>query len=89
MKDLFQKELILINLINQMNQKNAWFVIIGILKVLVMNLNHMYVIHVMISMMAYELKSVDYRCVLWNMTGNGAINRLHNSELDDKGTLWK
>ena len=60
-----------------------------------MNLNHMYAIHVMISMMAYELeniailnvKSVDYRCVLWNMTGNGAINRLHNSELDDKGTL--
>ena len=60
-----------------------------------MNLNHRYVIDVMISMMAYELeniailnvKSVNYRCILWNMTENGAINRLHNSKLDDKGTL--
>ena len=39
------------------------------------------------SMMAYELeniailnvKFVDYRCVLWNMTKNDAINRLNNS----------
>ena len=46
-------------------------------------------------MMAYGLKNiailnvkgVDYRCVLWNMTRNDAINRLNNSELDDKGTL--
>ena len=49
-----------------------------------------------ISMMAYELKNIaivivkgiDYRCVLWNMTKNDAINMLGNSELDDKGTLW-
>ena len=46
-------------------------------------------------MMAYKLeniailnvKGVDYRCVLWNMTKNDAINRLNNSKLDDKGTL--
>ena len=46
-------------------------------------------------MMAYGLKNiailnvkgVDYRCVLWNMTRNDAINRLNNSELDE-GTLW-
>ena len=46
--------------------------------------------------MAYELKhiailnvqGVDYRCVLRNMTGTDAINRLNNSELDDNGTLW-
>ena len=46
-------------------------------------------------MIAYELKSiailnvkgVDYRCVLWNMTKNDAMNRLNNSKLDDKGTL--
>ena len=46
-------------------------------------------------MMAYELKnsailtvkSVDYICVLWNMTKNDAINRLNNFKLDDKGTL--
>ena len=48
-----------------------------------------------ISMMAYELKNiailnvkgVDYRYVLWNMTKNYAIIRLNNSELNDKGTL--
>ena len=56
-KLMFQEELILIN---QMNQKNAWFVI---------------------SMMAYELensatlnvKGVNYRCILWNLTKNDAI----------------
>ena len=45
--------------------------------------------------MAYDLenivilnvKNVDYRCVLWNMTRNDAINRLNNSKLDDQGTL--
>ena len=48
-----------------------------------------------ISMMAYELeniailnvKGVDYTCVIWNMTGNDAIYKLNNSELDDKGSL--
>ena len=48
-----------------------------------------------ISMMAYGLenigilniKGVNYRCVLWNITRNDAINRLNNSELDDKGKL--
>ena len=44
--------------------------------------------------MAYELeniailivKGVDYRNVLWNMTRNDAMNRLNNSNLDDKCT---
>ena len=48
-----------------------------------------------ISMRAYELekiailnvKGVDYGSVIWNMTRNGAINRLNNSKLDDKSTL--
>ena len=31
---------------------------------------------------------IDYRCVLRNMSKNDAINRLNNSKLDDKGTLW-
>ena len=43
-------------------------------------------------MMAYELentaivnvKGVDYRCFLCNMTKNDAINRLNNSKLDNK-----
>ena len=47
-------------------------------------------------MMAYELKniailhakSVDYRCVLWNMNRNDAIIRLNKSKLAGKGTLW-
>ena len=46
-------------------------------------------------MMAYELenitilnvKGVDYRCVIWNMTKNDAINRLNKSKLNDKGSL--
>ena len=46
-------------------------------------------------MMAYELKKnvilnvkgVDYRCVLWNMTKNDAINLLSNSWLDNKRVL--
>ena len=48
-----------------------------------------------VSMMAYELeniailnvKCVDYRCVIPNMTRNDAIDRLSNSKLDDKGSL--
>ena len=48
-----------------------------------------------ISMMVYGLeniaildaKSVDSRCVLWNITKNDAINRLNNSKFDDKSTL--
>ena len=46
-------------------------------------------------MMTYELeniailnaKDVDYRCVMWKMTRNYAINMLHNSKLDDKDSL--
>ena len=46
-------------------------------------------------MMAYELKSiailnvkgVDYRCILWGITRDEAVNRLNNSVLEDKGVL--
>ena len=46
-------------------------------------------------MMAYKLdnieisnvKGVNYRCVLWNMSRNDAIIRLNISKLDDKSTL--
>ena len=48
-----------------------------------------------ISMMAYDLrniailnvKSVDYRCVIWNITKIDASYMLDNYELDDKGSL--
>ena len=47
-------------------------------------------------MIAYELEniatwdanSIDYICVIWNMTRNDAVDRLNNSELDDMGSLW-
>ena len=52
-KLMLQKELILIN---QIIQKNVLFVIIGILKMLVINLNHMFVINVMI--LNYELENI-------------------------------
>ena len=34
-----------------------------------------------------NIKGVDCRCVVWNMSRNDAINRLNNSELDDEGSL--
>ena len=48
-----------------------------------------------ILMIAYELKNivmlnvkgVDYKCVLWGVIKNDAINMLSNSKLDDKGIL--
>ena len=46
-----------------------------------------------VSMMAVELKSiailntkgVDYRCILWGINRDEAVNRLNNSALEDKG----
>ena len=78
MKELvFQKKLRLINQINQINLNHIFF-----------NKCHE------TSMMAYEsennailnVKGINYRLFLWNMTKNDAINRLNNSKLDDKGT---
>ena len=48
-----------------------------------------------VSTMAYELKTiaklntkdVDYRCILWGISRNEAVNRLNNSVLADKGIL--
>ena len=47
------------------------------------------------SMMACELKIiamlnakvVDYRCILWSISRNEAVNRLNNSVLEDKDVL--
>ena len=46
-------------------------------------------------MMAYELgyitilnvKGVDYRCDIWNMSKDDVVSRLSNSELNDSGSL--
>ena len=48
-----------------------------------------------VLMTAYELKNiaimnvkgVDYRCILWAVSKNDAINILNNSVLEDKGAL--
>ena len=48
-----------------------------------------------VSMMAYELKNiamlnakgVDYKCILWGISKNDAVDRLNNSVLEDKGVL--
>ena len=34
-----------------------------------------------------NIKGVDCRCVIWGMSRNDAINRLKNSEFDDRGSL--
>ena len=48
-----------------------------------------------VSLMASELKNiamlnikvVDYRCILWSISRDEAVNRLNNSALEDKGVL--
>ena len=48
-----------------------------------------------VLMTAYELKniailnvkSVDYRCILWGISRNEAVDILNNSVLEDKGVL--
>ena len=50
-----------------------------------------------VSMMANELKNivilnakgVNYKCILWNISKNDAVDKLNNSVLQDKGVLWK
>ena len=48
-----------------------------------------------VSTMAYDLKNiailsakgVDYRYILWNISRDEAVNKLHNSVLEDTGVL--
>ena len=48
-----------------------------------------------VLMTAYELKNiailnvegVDFRCILWDISRDEAVNRLNNSVLEDIGTL--
>ena len=48
-----------------------------------------------VLMTAYELKNiailnikvVDFRCILWGISRNKAVNRLNKSVLEDKGVL--
>ena len=34
-----------------------------------------------------NIKGVDYRCILWGINKNEAVNILNNSVLEDKGVL--
>ena len=48
-----------------------------------------------ILMTGYELKNIailnvreaDFRCILWEISRDEAVNRLNNSVLEDKGIL--
>ena len=88
-KLMFQKELMLIK---QVCQKNVCFIIFGTFKMLDLNLNHMFVTNVST---AYELKNiailnvkaVDFRCILWGISKDEAVNRLNNSGLENKSVL--
>ena len=34
-----------------------------------------------------KILDVDYRCILWGISRDEAVNRLNNSALEDKGVL--
>ena len=34
-----------------------------------------------------NVKGVDFRCILWGISRGGAVNRLNNFVLNDKGVL--
>ena len=85
---MFPKEL---KLIKQVHQKNVCFVIIGILKMLDLNLNYICnKCHVLMT--GYKVKNIailnvkgaDFRCILWGISRDEAVNRLNNSLLEDK-----
>ena len=90
---MFQKEL---TLIKHVHQKNACFVIIGILYYIGFKFEpHVCSKCHYVLMTVYELKSIailnvksiDFRCILWGISRNEAVNRLNNSVLEDKGVF--
>ena len=34
-----------------------------------------------------NVKGIDFRCILWGISRNEAVNRLNNSVLENKGVL--
>ena len=77
-------------LMTQEHQKNVCFVIIGILKILVINFSQMLIINAMRklkSIAIMNVKDVDYRCILLGISRNEAVNILNNSVLKDKDLL--
>ena len=39
------------------------------------------------SIAILNVKSIDFRCILWDISRNEAVNRLNNSVLEDKGVF--
>ena len=39
------------------------------------------------SIAILNVKSIDFRCILWGISRNEAVNRLNNSVLEDKGVF--
>ena len=39
------------------------------------------------SIAILNVKSIDFRCILWGISRNDAVNRLNNSVLEDKGVF--
>ena len=87
-----QKEL---TLIKQMHQKNIYFAIIGILKMLdlppnVCNKCHdiLMTVYELKNMAILNVKGVHFKCILWVISRDGAVNRLNSSVLEDKARCF-
>ena len=76
----------------KMHQENVIFVIIGTLKILVLNINHMNHGLMQKAMNLNDIaiasvKGSDYRIHFWYMSKNDAINIMKNSNLNEKRVL--
>ena len=69
------------------------FVIIGILKILVLNMNHIFAMVVMVLMQKaisfndvaiVSIKESDYRIHFWYMSKDDAVNIMKNSNLNER-----
>ena len=75
-----------LTLIKQVHQKSGYFVIIGTLKMLVINVT-MYWWLLMNYAVILTIKGADYRFILWSISKNEAVNVSDNSVLEGKGVL--
>ena len=77
-------------LTKQIYQKNVIFVTIGILKILVLNMNLIFVIDVMQKAIVFNniaivhIKENAYRIHFWYMSTDDAVNIMTDSNLVDK-----
>ena len=90
---IFQNELILIK---QMHQKSVVFITIGIFQIKILNMNHIFIMVVMIyckktmnfnDVAVVSIKRSGYKIHFWNMSEDDAINIMINSNLNEKSEL--